>query len=125
MMKDASRGNRKRRVERRTDPRVGVEIWVEETAGQGLYFHRVTNLSLGGFFIEKKLPFPVGQIVSLRLELPDSGQEFSLTGKIINNYQDKYDNLKGAGIQFVELDDQVRAGLKAYLKRVADSRRVR
>jgi Tfp pilus assembly protein PilZ len=119
-MKHVSRGNRKRRVERRTSPRVGVQIWVEETAGQGLYFHRVTNLSLGGFFIEKKLPFPVGQKVSLRLELPDSGRAFSLTGKIINNYQDKDDNLKGAGIQFLELDDQVRAGIAAYLKRVAD-----
>jgi Tfp pilus assembly protein PilZ len=121
-MKQVSRGNRKRRVERRTTPRVGVQIWVEETAGQGLYFHRVTNLSLGGFFIEKKLPFPIGQKVSLRLELPDSGQEFSLTGKIINNYQDKDDNLKGAGIQFIDLDEQVRAGIAAYLKRVAGSR---
>ena len=121
-MKHVSRGNRKRRVERRTTPRVGVQIWVEETAGQGLYFHRVTNLSLGGFFIEKKLPFPVGQKVSLRLELPDSGQEFSLTGKIINNYQDKDDNIKGAGIQFLDLDEQVRAGIAAYLKRVAGSR---
>ncbi len=67
-MKDGGSGKRKRRVERRTDARVGVEIWVEEMADQGLYFHRVTNLSLGGFFIEKKLPLPVGQKVSLRLE---------------------------------------------------------
>ena len=119
-MKDAGRGNRKLRGERRTNPRVRVEIWVEETAAQGVFFHRVTNLSLGGFFIEKKLPFPVGQKVSLRLELPDSGQEFSLMGKIINNYQDKHNNLKGAGIKFIELDDQVRAGIAAYLKRVAD-----
>ena len=120
-MKHAGHVSRKRREERRTEPRVSVEIWVEEMAAQGLYFHRVTNLSLGGFFIEKKLPFPVGQKVSLRLELPDSGQEYSLTGKIINNYQDRHDNPKGAGIQFLELDDQVRAGIAAYLKRVADS----
>ena len=124
-MKDGGSGKRKRRVERRTDARVGVEIWVEEMADQGLYFHRVTNLSLGGFFIEKKLPLPVGQKVSLRLELPDSGQEFSLTGRIINNYQDKQNKVKGAGIQFLELDDQVRAGIAAYLKRVADSRQSR
>jgi Tfp pilus assembly protein PilZ len=113
----------RRRVERRHNPRFGVEMWVEETADQGLYFHRVTNLSLGGFFIEKKLPFPVGQIVSLRLELPGSDRAFFLTGKIVNNYQDRHDNLKGAGIQFLELDDQVRAGIAAYLKRIKASRR--
>ena len=123
-MKGGGRGKRKRRAERRTNPRVGVEIWVEEMGDRGLFFHRVTNLSLGGFFIEKKLPLPVGKKVSLRLELPDSGQEFSLIGKIINNYEDKNKNLKGAGIQFLELDDQVREEIAAYLKRVANSRQV-
>lgn len=109
------------RRERRTTPRFGVEFWVEETAGQGLYFHRVTNLSLGGFFIEKKLPFPVGQKVDLRLELPGSMQKIPVTGKIINNYQDQNANLKGAGIQFLEPDENVCAGIKAYLKRALTS----
>ncbi len=109
------------RNERRSTPRFGVEFWVEETAEQGLYFHRVTNLSLGGFFIEKKIPFPVGQKVALRLELPGSGRKVSITGRIVNNYQDQHDNLKGAGIQFLELDDQTRAGIVAYLKQVAGS----
>ncbi len=114
-------GNPSKRGERRTTPRFGVEFWVEETAEQGLYFHRVTNLSLGGFFIEKKLPFPVGQKVDLRLELPGSGRKMPITGKIINNYQDQDDNIKGAGIQFVELDDQTRDGITAYLKGVVQS----
>ena len=114
-------GNPRSRGERRTTPRFGVEFWAEETAEQGLYFHRVTNLSLGGFFIEKKLPFPVGQKVDLRLELPGSEEKMPVTGRIINNYQDQDDNLKGAGIQFLELDEQVRAGITAYLKRVIQS----
>ncbi len=114
-------GNPRSRGERRTTPRFGVEFWAEETAEQGLYFHRVTNLSLGGFFIEKKLPFPVGQKVDLRLELPGSEEKMPVTGRIINNYQDQDENLKGAGIQFLELDEQVRAGITAYLKRVIQS----
>ncbi len=107
--------------ERRTTPRFGVELWAEETAGRGLYFHRITNLSLGGFFIEKKLPFPVGQKVDLRLELPGSGEKTPVTGRIINNYQDQDENLRGAGIQFVELDDQARDGISAYLQRVVNA----
>ncbi len=113
-------GHSNPRRERRTTPRFGVEFWVEETAGQGLYFHRATNLSLGGVFIEKKIPFPVGQKVVLRLELPGSGQKMPVIGRIINNYQDQNDNLRGAGIQFLELDEQARAGITAYLKRVVN-----
>ena len=108
--------------ERRTTPRFGVELWAEETAGRGLYFHRITNLSLGGFFIEKKIPFPVGQQVDLQLELPGSVQKTPVTGRIINNYQDQDDNLRGAGIQFVALDEQARAGITAYLKRVVSAK---
>jgi uncharacterized protein (TIGR02266 family) len=109
------------RGERRTSPRFGVEFWVQETAEQGQYFHRVTNLSLGGFFIEKKIPFPVGQKVALRLELPGTAQALQVTGRIVNNYQDQNDNLRGAGIQFMELDDQVRDGIASYLNKVGAS----
>ncbi len=116
-----TRGSQPPRGERRTTPRFGVELWAEETAGRDSYFHRVTNLSLGGFFIEKKLPFPVGQKVDLHLELPGGGPKTAVTGRIINNYQDQNDNLKGAGIQFIELDDQARAGISAYLKQVVSN----
>ena len=117
-------GNPPPRGERRTTPRFGVELWAEETAEKGLYFHRITNLSLGGFFIEKKIPFPVGAKVDLKLELPGRGQKTSVSGRIINNYQDQDDNLRGAGIQFIELDDQARAGISAYLKQVLTARAV-
>ncbi len=115
-------GNPPSSGERRTTPRFGVELWAEEIAGRGLYFHRITNLSLGGFFIEKKIPFPVGQQVDLQLELPGSVQKTPVTGRIINNYQDQDDNLRGAGIQFVALDEQARAGITAYLKRVVSAK---
>lgn len=107
-----------RRGERRMAPRYGVEFWVEETADQEQYFHRVTNLSMGGFFIEKKIPFPVGEQVALRLELPGTAKDLRVKGKIINNYQDPDDNLIGAGIQFMELDAQVRDGIAAYLEKI-------
>ncbi len=107
--------------ERRTTPRFGVEFWVEETIGKALYFHRVTNLSLGGFFIEKKLPFPVGEKVALRMDLPGAAQKMVITGKIVDNYQDHNANLMGAGIQFLELNDQARGDIAAYLDRLRDS----
>lgn len=108
------------RHERRTAPRFGVEFWVEETTGKAIYFHRVTNLSLGGFFIEKKLPFPVGEKVALRMDLPGAAQNMVVTGKIVDNYQDQNARLKGAGIQFLELDDQARGDIAAYLDRLRE-----
>jgi hypothetical protein len=48
-------------TEKRTTPRIGVELWAEECCGADVYFHRVTNLSRDGFFIEKKLPFQAGR----------------------------------------------------------------
>ncbi len=112
------------RRERRTAPRFGVEFWAEETAENALYYHRVTNLSLGGFFIEKKLPFPVGEKVSLRLDLPGAAQKMAITGKIVDNYQDQHASLKGAGIQFLELDDQTRGDIAAYLERLRETQTV-
>ncbi len=106
------------RHERRLTPRFGVEFWVEENAGKAQYYHRVTNLSLGGFFIEKKLPFPVGEKVALRMDLPGVTQTMVVTGKIVDNYQDQNARLRGAGIQFLELDNQARGDIAAYLDRL-------
>ena len=120
-MTSIDKGTNEDRHERRTTPRFGVEFWVEEAMGKALYFHRVTNLSLGGFFIEKKLPFPVGEKVALRMDLPGAAQKMVVIGKIVDNYQDQNANLKGAGIQFLEIDDQVRGDIAAYLDRLRDS----
>ena len=62
--------------ERRRTPRVGVEFWVQEHCEAGFYYHRVTNLSSEGFFIEKKIPFRVGEEVTIQFggnRVPVSG----------------------------------------------------
>ena len=93
-----------RKVERRNAPRFGVDCWAEECCDAGVYFHRVTNLSRGGFFIEKKLPFQVGQTIHVRLNLPGVDAKLEARSRVINNYRDRQDHLRGAGFQFLELD---------------------
>lgn len=104
-----------RLTERRTTPRIGVEFWAEERYGADVYFHRVTNLSRDGFFIEKKLPFQVGQTVNIRLDLPGFERKLDARTRVVNNYHDGYANLRGAGFQFTDMDAQARKGIEAYI----------
>jgi len=104
--------------ERRTTPRVGVEFWAEECCHDGVYFHRVTNLSRDGFFIEKKLPFQVGQTVHVRLELPGIQDKLDARSRVVANYRDGQAAMRGAGFQFLELDQRTRAGIDGYIDQV-------
>ena len=105
-------------TEKRTTPRIGVELWAEECCGADVYFHRVTNLSRDGFFIEKKLPFQAGQTVHIRLDLPGAPSKLSTRSRVVNNYHDRHANLRGAGFQFLDMDAQTREGIAAYIDRM-------
>jgi Tfp pilus assembly protein PilZ len=105
-------------TEKRTTPRIGVELWAEECCGADVYFHRVTNLSRNGFFIEKKLPFQAGQTVHIRLDLPGSPRKLSTRSRVVDNYRDRHLNLRGAGFQFLDMDAQTREGIAAYIDRI-------
>ena len=102
-------------TERRRTPRVGVELWVQEQCAAGMYYHRVTNLSSEGFFVEKKIPFRVGQIVTMRLDLPGGGRPLQARSRVVDNYHDGRDNLLGAGFQFLELDRETRRSIEALV----------
>ena len=102
--------------ERRKSPRVHVQIWVKEKSETGTTFHLVSNLSSGGLFIEKELPFPVGAVLQLELNLPHSRTPLSLKGKVVENYQDTDSDENGTGVKFIDIDDDARDALDNYLK---------
>jgi Tfp pilus assembly protein PilZ len=102
--------------ERRKLPRSDVQIWAVELNENSRYYHLLSNLSLGGFFIEKRLPFSAGSIINFEMEL--DGETISFKGKIVNNYKNAASNHPGAGVQFVDLGEKEKAILEAYLKRM-------
>jgi hypothetical protein len=102
--------------ERRKKPRLNVQIWAIELKENSRYYHMLSNLSMGGFFIEKRLPFQVGSIINFEMEL--DGEIISFKGKIIDNYAGTDPGHPGAGVKFVDLNVTVKAKLKAYLKRL-------
>ena len=100
--------------ERRKFPRVNVQIWAVEKNINSSSFHLVSNLSIGGLFLEKKLPFAAGAVVKLELQL--DGEILMLHGKIVNNYGNPNTNPSGAGVQFIDMDKKVKIRIEGYLK---------
>ena len=70
-------------VDKRTQQRIPVELWIEvERAGE-LYFQRATNLSVGGAYFTQTVPLPVGSAVSLKFSLPGDAHEIACGGEIV------------------------------------------
>lgn len=109
----------RRQEERRASNRYGVDCWAEEMANGGVYFHRVTNISRGGFFVEKQLPFQTGQTVRVRLDLPGGVAKLEARSRVISNYRDGQANLRGAGFQFLDLDARSRGLIEAFISSTA------
>ncbi len=104
--------------ERRKYPRLDVQIWAEEKNENSRSFHLVTNLSMGGLFLEKKLVFQPGSIVNLVLELDE--EAIVLRGKIIDNYGNQTLNRSGAGVRFIDMDEKARSKLSNYLNKLSN-----
>jgi Tfp pilus assembly protein PilZ len=104
--------------ERRKNSRSNVQMWVVQKDENSTSFHLITNLSNEGFFIEKKLPLPVGSIKNFELEL--DGEKLPLRGRIIDNYKNPITKHSGAGVQFVEMDEKIKNKIEEYLKSLED-----
>ncbi|MBN1625431.1 MAG: PilZ domain-containing protein [Deltaproteobacteria bacterium] len=103
--------------ERRQGQRSKIQIWAEEKRENSVYYHLLTNLSKTGLFIEKKLPFPVGSTVKLELKLPESDEKIIVKGNIIGNYQDPSLKNMGAGLKFVDMDQEVIEKIDRFLNK--------
>ncbi|NLD36996.1 MAG: PilZ domain-containing protein [Desulfatiglans sp.] len=115
-MENMSQNRSRFQNEKRRQPRLKVQIWAVELNENSRYYHILSNLSVGGFFIEKELPFSVGSIINFEMEL--DGEIISFKGKVIDNYVSADSNRPGAGVQFVDLDEKEKAKLNAYLNKL-------
>lgn len=108
----------RRKTERRRGPRIPVSIWVEETKGEDLYFHRAGNLSIGGVYFERTIPHPIGTQVRLKFELPDDKGIIETVGEVVSTPTDPTG--LGAGIKFVELDAMEERLIREYIDQLVD-----
>lgn len=101
--------------ERRRNPRIHVQLWAVEKRDNATYYHLIQNLSRGGLCISKPLPFPVGSMVHLDVELSRPIGKVSVKGQIVDNYADSDSNIVGAGVKFIEVDENEQARIERFL----------
>ncbi len=105
--------------EQRQYPRSELEIWVKERMGTSTYYHLVTQLSLNGFFIDKKLPFPLNAEVTIEMHLPHTNHKINFKGIVVNNYQEPGSNKTGMGIKISAIDQNAKNEIAYYLESIA------
>ncbi len=101
--------------ERRSAPRVPLEMWVEETTAEERYFRRAGNLSRGGLRLDHTIPLPIGTTVLLTFTLPGDDSPVSVSGQIVSSTGP--DDLQ-MGLKFVDLTADARQRIDAYLMRI-------
>jgi uncharacterized protein (TIGR02266 family) len=100
--------------ERRGDPRIPLEMWVEETTGSERYFRRAGNLSRGGLRLEHTIPLPVGTQVNLTFTLPGDKTPVEVTGEIVSATPPE--DLR-MGVKFTSLGAEASSRIEAFLAR--------
>jgi len=104
--------------ERRLGPRIPIEMWVEETTDSERYFRRAGNLSRGGLGLDHTIPLPLGTIVNLTFTLPGDSSPVKISGVIVSSAGPE--DLR-MGVKFIDIADDARLRLDAYLARVGIS----
>jgi uncharacterized protein (TIGR02266 family) len=98
--------------ERRVEPRMPIEMWVEETTGSERYFRRAGNLSRGGLRLEHTIPLPVGTVVNLTFTLPGDKTPVAVTGEIVSAAAPEELRM---GVKFIDPSPEAKARIDAFL----------
>jgi uncharacterized protein (TIGR02266 family) len=100
--------------ERREQPRVPIEMWVEETTGSERYFRRAGNLSRGGLRLEHTIPLPVGTVVNLTFTLPGDKTPVAVSGEIVSAAAPEELRM---GVKFLDPTPEARERIDAFLSK--------
>lgn len=98
-------------TDRRSGPRIPLEMWVEESTEDEMYFQRGANLSVGGLFLENTVPHPVGTQVTLAFSLPGTHERVSVRGEIVNARSGTF----GMGVKFIDLTPADRERIERFV----------
>jgi uncharacterized protein (TIGR02266 family) len=99
--------------ERRTQLRVPVQLWVEESHETARYFQHCSNLSEGGIFIEKTIPHPIGTFVDIEFTLPGDEAPIRVRAEIVSALEDE--EALGMGMKFVDLASDAAGRIRRFI----------
>ena len=101
--------------ERRSTPRLNVSLDAVWDGTDGNHPARITDLSLGGCYLDTVGETMTGEVVCFRVSLPD-GDWLYLEGEVRH-----YTARTGFGVRFLELETQQEEKIKGLLKAARDS----
>ena len=110
-----NRRNTDRRTdERRLDPRVPLELWMEEVAGDEVYFRRSGNVSEGGVHFDRAIPHTAGTMITLKFALPGESEMVVARGKVVNSAAAR--NGLGMRVKFVSVEGDGVQRIRRHLR---------
>lgn len=116
-------------LEKRKFPRALIDAEVKlsqspSSSWQGLIYLFTTNISAGGIFIETPTPAEIGREVNISLVMPKGEILKNLVGKVVRNQDKNLNYHLGVGIEFINLGDQNRQIIQAYVNNEQEQERV-
>ena len=96
----------------RRHARYPVSLWAVENADGGSYFHHVQDLSVGGFFLRKPMPLPVGAAMEVVLELP-TGRRIQAKARVVHTVVSPARS--GNGVELESLSNEDQTALQEFL----------
>jgi hypothetical protein len=96
------RSKPRRTKERRDGPRIPLELWMEELAGDDVYFRRTGNVGEGGVFFDSAIPHERGTMLTLKFTLPGDKEMVVARGKVVNGMGSE--SQLGMGVKFVSIE---------------------
>ena len=90
------------RIERRAHPRLELHCRATVPGLKGL--QTLTDISLGGCFIQAKIPgkVKIGQLITFKTKLPTERSEITVRARVVNQTQ------RGIGCQFIALQEETK-----------------
>lgn len=108
--------------EKRQSARISAAVAAQVSDGEGWYELPVRDISQGGIFLfTPTMPAEVGDLLTLRLGLPEGEPLVTLEAEIVRSVaapKEEGEGLLGIGLQFVDLTNDERAKLDELLDRV-------
>jgi uncharacterized protein (TIGR02266 family) len=100
-------------LERRRDARVAVAIAVEVRDARGFSLQSTRDISSGGVFFDRAIPYAVGVEVELAFSLPGAGHTIRCRGEVVNVPDAKS---FGMGVRFLDLGGADKTALEAFVR---------
>ncbi|MEM6731452.1 MAG: PilZ domain-containing protein [Myxococcota bacterium] len=101
-------------MDRRSFPRIDVDLWVEQESGEETVFRLAGNLSAGGLYLEHGFTYSVGTRVKLRFVLEEDSPAVEVAAEIVSAVQTEAAP-NAASLSFLDLTGEDRARILTFL----------